>query len=348
MTSSIVLLQGLLITAASAEGFPFFQKVPIEYISPRENPHPDCPKETHILGHGIASSSEKARKGARADVVRQIRSSISALIQRVSTAEQAGKHNSSSTTLTHTITEESDFSYAERIFDIGKTYKKKKNYYALACLERNETAFHIHEQIKERINRFESVLETNHQIFEQKDRIGFTTNYSKAIELYEALESDLLLIRTLNEIPAVMSIITKHNRFLKEADALSSSLRLGISSNHPPSQSELVSIIQQKNLTTFTTSNQCAEDQTHNASITVMPECKKKMGNYFCSLEISYSIQDCIHKKVFTQEWPNSIVGADSRSQEKALERAYKQIEIKNYSKKIIESLQMFTPFLQE
>lgn len=342
-----VLLQGLM-PAASAGGFSFFQKIPVEYISPREHPHPNCPSGTHILGHGIAPSAEEARKGARADVIRQIRSSISALAERVSTAKQAGTHNTSSTTLTNTIREESDFSYAEKISDIGKTYKKKKNHYALSCLAKEETAIYIHDQIKENINRFGSVLDTNHEMFVKEDRIGFTANYSKTLELYQELASDLLLIRTLHDISNVTNVIAKHSRFQKEADELYSKIRIGVSSNHAPSQAQLLSQITQHNLSAFATTEACTSDQTHYASITVNPDCQKKMGNHFCSVMLTYSIRDCKHNKNFTHNLPNSIVGADSRAQERALDNTYRQIQIDEFDAQIQESLRVFTPLLKE
>ena len=343
-----VLLQGLLIPAASAGGFPFFQKVPVEYISPREHPHPECPPNTHVLGHGIAPSVEEARKGARADVIRQVRSSISSLAERVSIAEQAGKHNTSSTTLKNTITEESDFSYAEKIHDIGKTYKKKRNHYALACLAKEETALYIHDQIQERMNRINNVLETGHQFFLEEDHIGFTAEYPKTQKLYQELEADLLLIRTLYDVPAVTNIVAKHNRFQKEADELASKLRLGVFSNHAPSQAQLLSLITKNNITSFATEDSCVNDQTHHASITIIPDCQTKMGNHFCSVNISYSIIDCKQNKEFLQEFTNSIVGADSRSKKRALDSTYKKIQVLEYVDQIQESLRIFTPFLQE
>ena len=348
MLSSFVLLQGLLITAASASGFPFFKKIPVEYTNPRDNPHPSCPLDTHILGHGTADSAEEARKAARADVVRQIRSSISTLAQRVSNAQQAGKHSSSSTTLTQTITEESDFSYAEKIVDIGKIHKKKKKHYALACLDKKESALYIYEQVKEDISRLSSVLDTTHQFFTEEDRVGFTAEYFKTKTLYQAQESDLILIRTLHEHPAVMGAVAKYNRFQKEADLLSSSMRLGVFSNHAPSQAELVSTITKSNRTAFASSSGCSEDQTHHVSLKTTPLCKKKMGNHFCTIDITYSVRDCKQKRDYTQQFINSIVGADSRSKERALERAYQQLRIQNYDSQIQESFRIFTPQQEE
>lgn len=335
-------------SAASAAGFPFFQKVPVEYINPREHPHSDCPPDTHILGHGIGGSPQEARKGARADVVRQIRSSISSLSQRVSTAQQTGKHDVSSTTLSQTIIEESDFSYAEKITDIGKTYKKKKKYFALACLAKEETALYMYEQVKERISRLGSVLDISHRAYQKEDRISFTTEYTKTKNLYQNLASDIALIRVLHDVPAVVRIISKYNQFEKEADQLYSSFRLGISSNHPSTQAQLLSMTTELNINAFVSSNACHEDQTHHAFLVITPECKKKMGNHFCSVNISYSVRDCIQDKDFAQQLSNSIIGADSRSKLRAMERAYQQIQLQKFDSQIQESFRIFLPQRKE
>lgn len=343
MVQSFVLLQGLLFSAALASGFPFFQKVPVEYINPRENPHPSCPTETHILGHGVASSPEEARKGARTDVTRQIRSSISALVERVSVAEQKGKKSTATTTLTNTIIEESDFPYAERIQDIGKIYRKKKNYLALSCLEKKSTSQHIFRLRKEDFKRFDAALENSHQSYLKKDRNKFTAEYPKIKKLYEDLSEDLLLIRTLDKNPKAESLFTKYNRLRIESDQLHSTLKIGVFSNHSLSQSKLHSIIVQNTITADISSEKCIQNQTHYLSLDVEPNCKKKMGNHFCSIEVHYSVLDCRQNKTFTQPLINSIVGADSRSQERALNQAYKQFDLDSYSNEIKNSLRVFT-----
>ena len=113
--SSPLLLGGILFACwiNNAKALPFFNPVPKEYINPREFPHPQCPVDSHILGHGSGSTEQEAREKARSDVLRQIRSKIESEVERVSTVTQSGKKEFSQTSLQSTITETATFDYGE-------------------------------------------------------------------------------------------------------------------------------------------------------------------------------------------------------------------------------------------
>ena len=348
MLSYFVLLQGLLISAAPAGGFPFFQKVPIEYINPRENPHSECPTQTHILGHGIATSELEARKGARADVIRQIRSRIYTQAERVSTAMQSDTQQSSSTSLTNTIVEESDFAYAEMITDIGSIYKKRKQHYALSCLNKEKTSQHIYNQIKEEVKRFLARAERSQQLFQQQDRVGFTTHYPQTIALSEKLYPELLLIRTLHPLPQVESALVQRTAIKKQASALHESISIGLASNDASVQSGLIDILTSYNITALPSLDKCLDTQTHFYSIDTTATCTKKMGNHFCRLNVILTLVDCLSQKKYTHLLDNSIVGADSRKKERAIANAHKLLSIQEYEEKIRDSIRIFSPLLSD
>ena len=50
--------------------------VPKQYLDPWSHTPPECPKDTHLFGRGIGETQQEAREKARADVIRNINSTI--------------------------------------------------------------------------------------------------------------------------------------------------------------------------------------------------------------------------------------------------------------------------------
>jgi hypothetical protein len=352
MSFASLLFLSLSANTASAGGFPFFSSIPVEYTNPREHPHPDCPEESHILGHGQGETILAARKASRADILRQIRSSIDAELERVSTVFQNGRNETSSTSLKSTIVEHSSFDYGEMILDIGKTYKRKKQHFALSCLHRKETAEHIYNDIEIEKTRLLALSNQLHSFYQKSDRVGFSTHYPQTQTLFESLLPKLLQIRSLASIQQIEDAIQELSQIEREADTLVSSMRIGITpiqsivpiENNTQLISDLSQILQEHQLITIPSTTECSADLTHNMYLTINPDCNVIMGNHICTLEASLSLIDCTRHTPQTIPIIGTLKGAHSRKKQKAIGAAAQKISLEENRKGIEQLLRKNAP----
>ena len=173
--------------------------VPKQYLDPWSHPPPECPKETHIWGRGIGETQQEAREKARADVLRNINSTIETEATRVSVVLQKNKRDSAQTSLNVKIIEKSSFGYGQQIKDLGKVYKKGRQYYALSCLNKQETAQVIWKDAQNILAEFEAQHSVVQNALLEQNRPAFSRSYKQCIHSIEKALPLLIQIQSVGD-----------------------------------------------------------------------------------------------------------------------------------------------------
>ena len=328
--------------------------IPKEYTDPWNNPHPDCPTDTHILGQGIASTSDGAREKARADVIRNVNSKIESEVTRASQVLQSNSHTSSNISLKQVITEKSQFDYGHKIVDLGKTRKHKKQYYALACLDKSETADTIWKDIQPQLAVFEAKYSILQQAVLDKNRPLFAKNYLDAIKAFNTVMPKLFLMTSLGEGLRSRKYLSTYASIFMDAEHLRASALFSIQLDATLLSEEVLPIwsqslrqeVESLGLSLGAENLACNTSSiTHTLNIDPQEKCKQIMGNHVCSYSPIIAIQDCqSNEQIRISITSKKLSGGDSRSKERALKQAGKGFDGSDYRKPLREALQNNIP----
>lgn len=327
---------GLLMPSVAAA----WGRVPSHYLDPIANPPPDCPADTHIVGQGISNESEAdARQKARSSVARQIESTIETEAKRTNKVLLKDGLTSSSTDLYQKTTESSNFGYGEKIHDLGKVYKKRKKYYALSCLDRQETIDHIWEQSREAANRFEAAYAQASTAAAQNNRSRFSRESRIALKEMDDLLPALVEINSLQKTPSrkYSEYLNQHLYLLMEAQRFRSEVNFAITvksdvaltyETQQSLKAKLRASLQAIDLGSDHPVPECRPNgASHIASIQPQTDCQTVMSNHFCKVSVQIQIEDCNSAEIFSiiLEEP-TLSGRDRWKQENAIQKAIQSL----------------------
>ncbi|MEC7985346.1 MAG: LPP20 family lipoprotein [Myxococcota bacterium] len=307
--------------------------VPKHYLDPWSHPPAECPKDTHIWGRGIGKTQDEAREKARADVLRNIDSTIETETERVSVVLQKNMRDSSQTSLKVKTIVRSSFGYGQKVKDLGKVYKKGRQYYALACLNKLETAQEIWKDAQTILADFDAQYSVVQTAMIEQNRPAFSRSYKKCIHSIEKALPLIIQLQSVGDDLRTRKYLSSYRSILMEAERLRTEVKVSI--NLTPStltadvENQWAQILrtefEELGVAAGQRDLQCEQQggPTHVASLDPKSSCRLVVGNHLCNLSPTINIQDCQSGEFLTVPvQSDKLFGANSRKQQHSVRQA--------------------------
>ena len=281
------------------------QPMPPHLIDPGASPHPDYPQTRFICGLGIHSNAPDAitvaADKAKAAVASQVQSSIVSEFQRVeSMATRSDQPSATAMTRSEsTIAIESQFEHNEliRIVDSSTAPDAAR---ALACLDRQEAAQMLEEEIAPQLRRHKTAVKRAQQARDAGDTQAFSSAYLEAVDAHRRARPGLVQARTiLGGVPPEHAALDRdHTRLQQWAAAVRSETKLCVAGTRNEDTAAVEAVLPSlaRLGLSATAANRCTAGCA--AALTLAwnsgcPDKRSSFGLWVCKPSLSVEVTSC-------------------------------------------------------
>lgn len=322
---------------------------------PQQAFHPACPPERYIVAEG---SSPKGRSDAelqaRAALARQLSSNVRVEVERMLEVRQVDGKTHVLKSLQQTFKEHSEFRHGELIRVIGSPRLHGHEIMVQACLERSQATGVLQRELSVPASRFEVHYQRALSSAKSGDWPAFTTAYLEASQQAPSVVALLAQVRLLSggTLPDEDEFWHKQRTLAAAAEQINSQISFrievlpgGLATDAETTIKEslrrAISRILNKEVSIVRAGCRGSERGTYLLQMTPGASCEWGTLGHSCRLRISLTMTDCrANRRVAEISISDtSLVGTDTRDEQRALRNALQQLQPSLFEKHVREAL---------
>ena len=350
---SVLLVLALSFVAAPAAA----KRLDPWFAKPGEVFHQDCPERGTI--QYVARSEdgpEDARAIARSRVAKQINSTLSSEVERVVQIVASGKSVRREKSFREEIVETSEFRHAHLIRDDFQVGVRRKEYFALACLDRKKAAQAVRGELGEVLPSFEAAAK---RAVEAADAVRFSDFTIALTQAERRLPEVLVVLAQLSAIARRQSeeestVREQWARLQRAASRMRQEISLSIAVSAPDLPPEATSQLTDGLRNAFSelgldatgSVGSCSGVLSHVVRVGAVPNCRWGDLGHSCAPAVTVEGQPCANgsSKFNLVIEGKDLRGVDGRSAELALKKALRKFTSERMRTQLVQALSGLLP----
>ena len=330
------------------------------YAKPGEVFHADCPERGTI--QYVARSEdgpEDARAIARSRVAKQINSTLTSEVERVVNIVSSGKSVQREKSFKEEIVETSEFRHAHLIRDDFEVGKRRKEYFALACLDRKEAAAAVRGELGEVLPGFDGAAK---RAIEAADAARFSDFTIALTQAERRLPEVLVVLAQLSAIGRQRSgeeagVREQWARLQRAASRMRQEISISLAVSAPDLPPEATSQLTDGLRNAFSelgldatgSLGSCSGVLSHVARVEAVPNCRWGDLGHSCAPAVTVEGQPCANgsSKFNLVIQGRDLRGVDGRSAELALKKALRKFTSERMRSQLVQALSGLLPLAQ-
>lgn len=310
-------------------------------VDPVANPHEECPTVTHFVATASSETDpEEARDNARSAVVRKVDSAIAVATERITEILKVNGELSSSRRLNQTFMEVSAFAQGHLVKDVGAVEEQNGRFYALACLDRVETAKALELELGQHLQEYKNAHERASECFSNSDSAGFVVALRTATAAAKVASPLIAQLTALvGDHPAQVQLGRDQLELSRLAAEARSAVSVGIVLNtddlSDAQRSQLLgsvhSALTDLGISAVSTQKGCKENPkpTHQLTIDAEALCAWGSLGHTCNPVLGLTLVSCADEQQVGRGQINDkkLRGVDGRDINRALSKALDKID---------------------